>query len=247
MRPSMTARPLSQPSLPLRPWPPMSGTFPIVRASTIGVQTDDASLVHAMVQNDPAAWREFKRRFDRLVRYCIARVARRFAGPAAREDERDIYAIFALSLVAQDMHKLRAFNPELGYRLSTWIGRLASNCAHDYMRSLAREPRTEALAEARGLVCELPDPYERAVEHERARIAARALQGFSETDRRFAALYFGEGVSPAEIARSLKISLNTVYSKKSKIQSRLESLLEAVLGLRDQKRGPERDAAIAAA
>ncbi len=211
----------------------MHRTFRTGRASRIGMGTDDASLVHAMVQSDPAAWREFKRRFDRLVRYCIARVALRFPGGATREDERDIHAIFALSLVAQDMRKLRAFDPDLGYRLSTWIGRLATNCAHDYLRALAREPPKETLAFATDVVCELPDPFDHAVEHERARITARTLEGFSETDRRFAALYFGERLSPAEIARSLKISLNTVYSKRSKIQSRLEAVLELVHGARD--------------
>jgi RNA polymerase sigma-70 factor (ECF subfamily) len=186
-----------------------------------------------MVESDPSAWREFKRRFDRLVRHCIGHVAQRFAGAATREDEREIYAIFVLSLVAHDMRKLRAFDPALGFRLSSWIGRLATNCAHDHLRALMREPSKETLAEAGDVVCELPDPYERAVESERAQIAARTLESFSGTDRRFAALYFGEGLAPAEIARSLNISLNTVYSKRSKIQSRLESVLNAVLGSRD--------------
>jgi RNA polymerase sigma-70 factor (ECF subfamily) len=212
-----------------------SGTFRIARASRVGMDTDDALLVRAMLDSDPDAWREFKRRYDRLVRHCIAQVAQRFGGASSREDQREIYAIFILSLVAQDMHKLRAFNPELGYRLSSWIGRLAANSAYDYLRALTREPPKETLAEATDIVCEMPDPYEQAVEHEQAQIAARTLEGFSPTDQRFAALYFGEGMAPAEVARSLNISLNTVYSKRSKIQSRLGSVLESLLGSAEEK------------
>ena len=198
------------------------------------METDDASLIEAMLLNDPAGWREFKRRYDRLIRHCIAQVAQRFSGTASRDDLREIYAIFVLSLIAQDMHKLRAFDPGLGYRLSSWIGRLAANCAYDYLRALTREPPKGTLAEATDIVCELPDPFEQAVERERAQITARTLESFSETDRKFAALYFGEGLPPAEIARSLNISLNTVYSKRSKIQSRLESVLESLLGTSDE-------------
>lgn len=38
-------------------------------------------------------------------------------------------------------------------------------------------------------------------------------------------LYFGEGMEPEQIAEVMNISVKTVYSKKHKIQSRLESLL----------------------
>jgi RNA polymerase sigma-70 factor (ECF subfamily) len=52
-----------------------------------------------------------------------------------------------------------------------------------------------------------------------------ALAEFSEKDRTFAALHFGEGMDPEDIAATMNISVKTVYSKKHKIQSRLESVL----------------------
>ena len=39
------------------------------------------------------------------------------------------------------------------------------------------------------------------------------------------ALYFGEGLEPEQIAERMHISVKTVYSKKHKIQSRLEAML----------------------
>jgi RNA polymerase sigma-70 factor (ECF subfamily) len=187
--------------------------------------TDDQTLIQGMIMNLPAAWREFQKRYDRLIHRCITKVTRRFSSIVAQDDVREIYATLYLSLLANDKHKLRTFDPGRGNRFSSWIGLLAINCAYDYLRTLKREPQKEQLAEACELVCELPDPFEQAADHERASIAADALEGFSEKDKVFAALYFGEGMDPTEIAEKMNISVKTVYSKKHKIQSRLESVL----------------------
>jgi RNA polymerase sigma-70 factor (ECF subfamily) len=185
----------------------------------------DEVLVAAMVENEAWAWKEFQRRYDRLIHRCITKVTRRFAALVGADDVRDIYASLYLSLVAGNRRKLRTFDPERGNRFSSWIGLLAINCAYDYLRSLKREPHKGSLAEAAELACELPDPFENAVDSQRAEIAARVLQEFSEKDQTFAALYFADELDPAEIATRMNISVKTVYSKKHKIQSRLESVL----------------------
>jgi RNA polymerase sigma-70 factor, ECF subfamily len=199
-----------------------SGFFPVVAAARF--ESDD-DLIAGMLANDPAAWREFQARFDRLIMRCITKVTRRFASMLSQDDVREIYATLYVSLLANDKHKLRTFDPERGNRFSSWIGLLAINAAYDYLRSLKREPAKECITEAMELVCDLPDPFELTSEHERASIAQKTLEDFSEKDRAFAALYFGEGMDPQDIAARMNISVKTVYSKKHKIQSRLESVL----------------------
>jgi len=200
-----------------------SGVFAIPRDDA----ADERRLVDALLENDPAAWRDFQRRYDRLVLRCIGQVTRRFAA-VSPEDVREIHGQFCLSLFAADKAKLRAFDPARGSRFSSYVGMLAAHCAYDWLRAVRREPRREALAEAADLTSDLPDPFEQAVQQERADLAARVLEGFSERDRTFAALYFGEGMEPHEIARSMKISVKTVYSKKHKIQSKLESIVAGI-------------------
>lgn len=185
----------------------------------------DDDLVAGMLMNDRAAWRAFQTRFDRLILRCITKVTRRFASIVSPDDVREIYATLYVSLLSSDMHKLRSFDPERGNRFSSWIGLLAINAAYDYLRSLKREPQKECITEAMDLVCEMPDPFELTCEHERAKIAQSTLAEFSDKDRTFAALYFGEGLDPQLIADKMNISVKTVYSKKHKIQSRLESVL----------------------
>jgi RNA polymerase sigma-70 factor (ECF subfamily) len=188
------------------------------------IADEESRLVFGMIANDANAWREFQKRYDRLILRCITKVTKRFAS-IGQEDIREIYATLLVSLLANDKTKLRTFDPERGNRFSSWIGLLAIHCAYDYLRTIKREPIKEALAEAHELSSDSPDPFEQTSQRQRANMAARVLAGFSKKDRTFAALYFGEGMSPDEIAVRMNISVKTVYSKKHKIQSRLEAAL----------------------
>jgi RNA polymerase sigma-70 factor, ECF subfamily len=201
-----------------------SGFFPVCTADRF--DADDV-LIAGMLANDPQAWRAFQTRYDRLIIRCITKVTRRFASIVSQDDVREVYATLYVSLLGNDKHKLRTFDPERGNRFSSWIGLLAINAAYDYLRTLKREPQKECITEAMELVCDLPDPFELTSEHERANIAQKTLEDFSEKDRTFAALYFGEGMDPQDIATKMNISVKTVYSKKHKIQSRLENVLQS--------------------
>jgi RNA polymerase sigma-70 factor (ECF subfamily) len=209
------------------PRAPQSGVF---RTSSRPFEgCDDSSLVTALVANDARAWKEFVTRYDRLVLRCITKVTRSFSS-VSPDDVREIYAQLFASLFANDRAKLRAFDPTRGSSLSSYVGMLAIHCAYDWLRAARREPQREAIAAAEDLWSELPDPYEAAAAAERATLAAKVMEGFSERDRVFAALYFGEGMEPDEIARSMNISVKTVYSKKHKIQSKLESIVASLRG-----------------
>ena len=187
--------------------------------------TDDAQLVRALIADDARAWREFNTRFSRLVLSTISRVTARFSAVVSQEDLREIYATFCVQLLANDKIKLRSFDPERGNKLSTWLGLLASHTAYDFLRGARREPRRAQLSEAEDLSSNLPDPCESALMRERADLVSQLLTNFTDKDRAFIQLYFGEGLAPEIVADRLNISVKTVYSKKHKIQARLQALL----------------------
>src|SRR5271154_4253714 len=99
-----------------------------------------AALVAAMLVGSERAWREFHARYDRLIYRCITKVTGRFSSFLSQDDIREIYATLLVQLLANDMHKLRSFDPERGNRFGSWIGLLAINAAYDYLRALRREP-----------------------------------------------------------------------------------------------------------
>ena len=197
-------------------------TFP----SALAVDAlSDAELVRGLLADEPTAWREFNTRFSRLVLSTISRVTTRFRGVVSQEDVREIYATFSVQLLANDKHKLRQFDPERGNKLSTWLGLLASHTAYDFLRSARREPKRAALTEAEDLHSSQPDPCESALMRERAELVRNLLADFTDKDRAFIQLYFGEGLAPERVAERLGISVKTVYSKRHKIQARLQALL----------------------
>ncbi|MFO0551781.1 MAG: sigma-70 family RNA polymerase sigma factor [Polyangiaceae bacterium] len=188
---------------------------------------DERALLDGLLAGSDRAWRQFHIRYDRLIYRCITKVTGRFSAVVSQDDVREIYATLVVQLLSNDMHKLRTFDPARGNRFSSWLGLLAINASYDYLRSLRREPNRAPLAEAEDLRSECPTPDDLCEQRERAERVVVALRTFSAKDQQFVELYFGEGLEPEQIAERMNISIKTVYSKKHKIQSRLESLLSA--------------------
>ncbi len=186
----------------------------------------DRDLVAKMLERDNLAWREFHRRFDRLIYRCIHKVTCRFSSVISSEDVREIYAMLLVGLTSRDMHKLRTFEPERGSKLSSWIGLLATNAAWDYLRGISRQPQCAQLAEAEEIGGPAEDPCERLIDKERWGIVNETLRSFSSKDRDFVRLFYVDGLTPEEIAEEMQISVKTVYSKKHKIRCRLEEALQ---------------------
>jgi RNA polymerase sigma-70 factor (ECF subfamily) len=185
----------------------------------------ELSLREGLLRGEAAAWRTFTRQHGRLVCATVARIVRRFGLIATSEDVREIEAWFSVELLANDMAKLRAFQPERGVRFSTWIAMLASHTAYDFLRKRRREPRADAECDTESLACDAPDPYSVCELMERGRLIETLASDLTEKDREFLELYYAEGLDPTEVAVRMGISVKTVYSKKHKIQGRLEALL----------------------
>ena len=102
---------------------------------------------------------------------------------------------------------------------------LASHSAYDFLRRRRREPQRDDY-DADALACESPDPFSLYELRERTRLVEAAVREFTAKDREFLELYYGEGLEADQVAQRMGISVKTVYSKKHKIQARLEALLD---------------------
>lgn len=186
----------------------------------------EAQLLSELLGDNPAAWREFNDRYSRLMYRCITKVLGRFTAVYQADDTREIYSSLCVQLLANDKRKLRSFDPERGNKLSTWLGLLATHAAYDFLRARKRDPKTEDIAYAESLTFEAQSADEICAQREKAAQVAELLSSFSDKDREFMLLYFADGLEPEEVAQRMGISVKTVYSKKHKIRSRLEGLLD---------------------
>jgi RNA polymerase sigma-70 factor (ECF subfamily) len=190
----------------------------------------ETDLVAAVLAGEPAAWPSFFARYERLIISCIRKVLFRYHAHHNEEDLEDLISATALNLVKDDYKKLRTFDPTRGYKLSSWVGLIATNTTHDALRR--RTPiesgNTASLDDSESGIdpaAELESPDIAIERRDRASVLRRAVQQLGPSDRLFVEYYFEAEMEPEDIARLMGISINTVYSRKNKVREKLKRIL----------------------
>jgi RNA polymerase sigma-70 factor, ECF subfamily len=186
-------------------------------------------LVRAVLLREPAAWPTFFAKYERLVISCIRKVMRRYGAMFNDEDVEDLVSATALNIVKDDYKKLRAFDATRGYKLSSWIGLIATNTAHDALRRRAPTEVWQAVALDDTAPVPLQSEETLASEALEAEDDARELRAaiaqLSPSDRLFMDYYYVQELDPEVIAQLMSISVNTVYSRKNKIREKLRIIV----------------------
>ena len=189
----------------------------------------EPELLERVLRREEVAWAELVRRYRALIYRCITKVTSRYAPmlPSAEIDE--VYAEVLLALLRDDLRKIRMYDASRGAKLSSWIGMISVNTAHDYLRSVGRRPALDRIDGAP----DSRDEYERTpldvlLEKERWSHFNGLLSDFSEKDRTFLDLYYGQGLDAESVADEMAISVKTVYTKKHKIRRHLRRRIEDV-------------------
>jgi RNA polymerase sigma-70 factor (ECF subfamily) len=198
-----------------------------VALRTVYDELPDGELVKAVIAREPAAWPGFFAKYERLIVACVRRALRRYGASHSEEDIEDLVSQTAFNLVKDDYKKLRTFDPDRGYKLSSWVGLIATNTALDALR---RRGPTDVWAAASlddtdpvvpTLAAGEAGPGESLDRKDEIRLVQSAIGELSDTDRLFLEYYYVEELEPEEISRLMGISLNTVYSRKNKIREKL--------------------------
>ena len=199
---------------------------------------DDRQLVAAVIRGEPLAWPAFYTRFERLVRACVRRTLRWYGVRSSDSDLEDLLSAVCLNVVKDDYRKLRMFDPGRGYRLSSWVGLIATNTAIDALRR--REPEHASTDDPAGQAHEVPagtpTPFDDLHRHEEAVLLEAAVRQLSEGDRLFLEYYFEHEMQPSVIARIMGITVATVYSRKNKVREKLRVVVGRLMAARVEGR-----------
>jgi RNA polymerase sigma factor (sigma-70 family) len=183
-------------------------------------------------QEKQRRWNDFVRRYERLITSCVLKVLRRYGAVFTSEDLDDLVGDVWLTLLRDDMRKLRQYDESRGFRIASFIGLVATNTTIDHLR--ARQ------AQGLGLTSPLDDilegnaaavaisPRDNLEVEEQAELARRALDRLSSDERAFVVECFHAERSPEELARRLGVTTNTVYSRKFKIREKLARIVSAL-------------------
>jgi RNA polymerase sigma-70 factor, ECF subfamily len=194
----------------------------LARRALAPSEWSDAELLRKVLRHDERSWREFLRRFRPLIYRCISKVTGRYDSVLSSADVDEVYAEVLLSLLRDDMRKLRLYDARRGSKLSSWLGLLATNMAYDFLRGTARRPILDRIDGAPDIDSPDASPLDNLLEAEQRQVLNGLLADYSDKDRTFVSLFYAQGMPAEDVADEMNISIKTVYSKKHKLLTRLQ-------------------------
>jgi RNA polymerase sigma-70 factor (ECF subfamily) len=199
------------------------------RGRGVVIDDPDTELVERWKAGDDSAFEALVRRHEQRVFRLLLRMM------GSREEAEDVSQETFLSLYRHG----RRFRAES--RFSTFVYRVAANAALNRRRTLGRSRnRINKLAVRQAAGDDLPnsprDPEDATAGIELSDHVRDALQQLSPSLRMPVVLYDIEGLSYAEIARSLGVAEGTVKSRIHRARQALRIELQALLGKSPEER-----------
>jgi RNA polymerase sigma-70 factor (ECF subfamily) len=164
-----------------------------------------------------------------LIVSCVLRTLRRYGAYYSQEDLQDLVSEVWLALLRDDCKKLQLFNPDRGYRLSSWLGLIATNSTIDCLRSRSA-PTTylEDMVDAERFLADDSRPDAELELQESMNIARTALHQLNKHELAFIVDCFGEERAPTALADELGVTVNTIYSRKFKLRAKLARIVAEI-------------------
>lgn len=190
-------------------------------------RAEEQALLTRVLAGDTKAWNLFCSRYDNLIVGCVLRVLRRYNASYTSADLADLVSEVWVVLLRDDRRKLRLYEPTRGYRVSSWVGLIATNCTIDQLRMRqAEHSYLDDISGADRFLVASERPDARLEMEETADIARQALSRLSAEEQQFIVSCYHEERAPADIARELGVTVNTVYSRKFKVREKLVRIVE---------------------
>lgn len=181
--------------------------------------TDEQAMWRVKLQDDPQAFAQLVRRWERPIQSLCARMT----GDAHRSED------LAQEAFARIFARRKSY--QSSGRFSTFLWRVALNLCYDDLRktSRLRESALDADGDGDGgdvrFIDDAPAPDLRLVEEERAETVRRALLQLAEPYRAVVVLRHYEGLKFREIGEVLEIPEGTVKSRMAEALSLLNHIL----------------------
>jgi RNA polymerase sigma-70 factor (ECF subfamily) len=207
------------------------------------------SLIEKVSKLDPAAWDEFFRIYEPLLRGYIADCNRRYTLGIRDDDREDVKQTVLLSLL-RSMPSFRLDHEGKG-RFRTWLWRVTHNATIDWVRKHRRRhkpgkaeaeadstavpaaaaPMREVLStELDGLVCDdAPEPDAQVIEESLWEVRRKILEQVKEemqSAKKWLCfeLHFLNRRPSAEVAAELGLSVSAVNTYTSRVLARIREL-----------------------
>lgn len=188
-------------------------------------------LLQDCCRKKSGAWEQFLIRYNKLIYYSIHRTCgARYYHPEPEEIE-DLFNDVLVHFIKDDFKKLRLYRGDEGCTVATWIRTVTVRYTIDYLRARSRnyelmDIEGEGVGQEVSLANPVARPDEIFEQREEDRRLREAIASLPENDRYFIELYYGRGLSPEQTARTLGLSIKTVYSRVNRLKAKIVEGIE---------------------
>lgn len=190
---------------------------------------DDAALLASCLDGDRRALDVFVTRFSKVVWFYVGSTLRRLRGQVDPARVEDLYQQVFVTLLDNDLHRLRLWRPDGGASVATWIRIITVRTT---LAALKRDRKTVSLDDDGPIRLIDPegDPLERLLEKRGAERRSRLFElaeQLSPSDRLLLEMIFERRMGAAAIAAALQLKPSQVYVRKTRMIQRLRGHAEA--------------------
>jgi RNA polymerase sigma-70 factor (ECF subfamily) len=197
--------------------------------------TEDRDLLSRCFSGDGEAAENLVRRFSNLVYKAVQHTLIVKHVRFNKQDLEDFHNTVFLRLFEHGCKKLKQYRGKNGCSLATWIRLITVRTVLDNLRkkgvdSIARRDTQITLDEAYGLKGDEHDGLALLERAEQEQLLREGMQNLPPRDRLFMKLHFDQGLSVAEVAAAMQVSVENVYTIKHRAIQRLKTQVALAAG-----------------
>jgi RNA polymerase sigma factor (sigma-70 family) len=190
-------------------------------------------FIRRCIAGEPSTRDEFVREYGALVRYAVAAVLRARNASLLADELEDLTQTVLLSFFDRDCRRLKMYQGRNQASFATFVRVCATRQTLDYLRSRRRKPpiaaeqeREEDSSALAAAVDPAAGPEEQAAIAQGIAQLGRAVAALSPREQLLVRLHFVLGCDIAEVARALNVTANAVHVLKSRVKSKLRTLVD---------------------
>jgi RNA polymerase sigma-70 factor (ECF subfamily) len=197
--------------------------------------TQDRDLLSRCFSGDGEAAENLVRRFSNLVYKTVQHTFIVKHVRFNKQDLEDFHNTVFLRLFENGCKKLKQYRGKNGCSLATWIRLITVRTVLDHLRkkgvdSIARRDTQITLDEVYGLKGDEYDGLALLERAEQEQLLREGMQNLPPRDRLFMKLHFDQGLSVAEVAAAMQVSVENVYTIKHRAIQRLKMQVALAVG-----------------
>ena len=186
------------------------------------VALTESELLEGCVSGDKESWTLFVKHYNKLIYHSIYKTLRVNGQPTNPDDINDLFQEVFTAFCENNCKKLRAFDPNRGVKLSSWLRMITVRMTIDHLRKSKPAASLDALpvepSQAGG--------QEGLLDEESMELLRKVIEQLSTKDKLLIELFYMKELPPEEIAQILKISTGALYTRKNRILEKMRKIAE---------------------